>query len=85
MKPVARTVSLARLVACVFTAGLGLAASAQEYPSRPITLVIPTTTGTAADITARTFAPRLQAKFGKPVVVATELQPFHITPGTGAR
>ena len=69
MKPVVRTVFVARLAACVFAAGMSITTSAQEYPSRPITLVTPTTTGTAADITARTFAPRLQQKFGRPVVV----------------
>jgi tripartite-type tricarboxylate transporter receptor subunit TctC len=45
------------------------AASAQPYPVRQVTLIIPTTVGTAADITARNFAPRLAAKWGKPVVV----------------
>jgi tripartite-type tricarboxylate transporter receptor subunit TctC len=45
------------------------AASAQPYPSRQVTLIIPTTVGTAADITARNFAPKLQQKFGRPFVV----------------
>ncbi len=45
-------------------------ASAQgSYPSRQVTLVIPTTVGTAADITARNFAPKLQQKYGKPFVI----------------
>jgi tripartite-type tricarboxylate transporter receptor subunit TctC len=34
-----------------------------------VTLVIPTTVGTAADITARNFAPKLAQKFGRPFVV----------------
>jgi tripartite-type tricarboxylate transporter receptor subunit TctC len=44
-------------------------AGAQTYPSRQVTLVIPTTVGTAADITARNFAPKLAQKFGRPFVV----------------
>jgi tripartite-type tricarboxylate transporter receptor subunit TctC len=42
---------------------------AQDYPNRPITVVIPTTSGTAADIAARTLAPRLGQILGKPLVV----------------
>jgi tripartite-type tricarboxylate transporter receptor subunit TctC len=41
----------------------------QAYPQRQVTLIIPTTVGTAADITARHFAPKLQQKFGRPFVV----------------
>ena len=44
-------------------------AGAQDYPTRPITVVIPTTSGTAADIAARTLAPRLGQILGKPLVV----------------
>ena len=43
--------------------------NAQGYPQRQVTLVIPTTVGTAADITARNFAPKLVQKFGRPFVV----------------
>ena len=56
------------LVGC----GMALAASVavgQSYPQRQVTLVIPTTVGTAADITARNFAPKLSQKFGRPFVV----------------
>lgn len=41
----------------------------QEYPTRSVTIVSPTTTGTASDMTARTLAPRLQQKFGRPFIV----------------
>jgi tripartite-type tricarboxylate transporter receptor subunit TctC len=59
-------VSLRLFVVLAFIAG---AASAQPYPARQVTLIVPTTVGTAADITARHFAPRLQQKYGKPYVV----------------
>jgi len=44
-------------------------AQAEDYPSRPVTLIVPTSPGTAADITARVFAPRLQQKLERPFVV----------------
>ncbi len=54
----------AALIACIGGAAVG-----QEYPSRAVTIVSPTTTGTASDMTARTLAPRLQQKFGRPFIV----------------
>ncbi|HEV3007422.1 MAG TPA: tripartite tricarboxylate transporter substrate-binding protein [Burkholderiales bacterium] len=44
-------------------------ASAQTYPSRPITLVVPYTPGTGIDIIARTVGPRISERWGQPVVV----------------
>ncbi|HEX9466310.1 MAG TPA: tripartite tricarboxylate transporter substrate binding protein [Alphaproteobacteria bacterium] len=44
-------------------------ASAQTYPSRPITLVVPYTPGTGIDIIARTLAPRITERWGQPVIV----------------
>lgn len=44
-------------------------ASAQGYPSRPITLVVPFPAGGAADVVSRLLAPRLGARLGQAVVV----------------
>ena len=44
-------------------------ASAQDYPARPIRLVVPYTPGTGIDIIARTVGPRLAERWGQPVVV----------------
>jgi tripartite-type tricarboxylate transporter receptor subunit TctC len=44
-------------------------ATAQTYPSRPITLVVPYTPGTGIDIIARTVAPRLTERWKEPVIV----------------
>ncbi len=52
------------LITCIAGAAVG-----QEYPTRSVTIVSPTTTGTASDMTARTLAPRLQQRLGRPVIV----------------
>ena len=45
-------------------------ALAQDYPVKPITLILPLGAGGAMDILARgQFAPKLSERFGKPVVV----------------
>jgi len=59
------------LIASVFalaSAGVG-AADTQNYPSRPITMVVPLPAGSAFDVTARIVAERMQATLGQPVVV----------------
>jgi tripartite-type tricarboxylate transporter receptor subunit TctC len=56
--------------------GLGLAsllcasaALAQDYPTRPITLLVPQAPGASSDLLARTLGERLQAAWGQPVVI----------------
>jgi tripartite-type tricarboxylate transporter receptor subunit TctC len=44
-------------------------APGQDYPVRPIRLVVPYTPGTGIDIIARTVGPRLADRWGQPVVV----------------
>jgi tripartite-type tricarboxylate transporter receptor subunit TctC len=46
-----------------------LPARAQEYPNRPITLVVPYAAGGGLDVLARTLAPRLSERLGKTVVI----------------
>lgn len=55
----------------VFTALAGAfgAATAQAWPSRPITLVVPAGPGGAIDITARLIANKLSAAVGQPVTI----------------
>ena len=43
--------------------------SAQDYPSRPITIVVPLAAGTGLDVIARFYGERLAQSLGKPVVV----------------
>jgi tripartite-type tricarboxylate transporter receptor subunit TctC len=44
-------------------------AVAQEYPDRPVHLIVPFPPGGGADILARTVAPRLAQALGKPIVI----------------
>jgi tripartite-type tricarboxylate transporter receptor subunit TctC len=44
-------------------------AQAQDYPTRPITLLVPLGAGGAMDIIVRSMAPKLSAQLGKSVVV----------------
>ena len=39
---------------------------AQDYPNRPVTVVVPTGPGGGMEMVARLLAPRLEQKFGKP-------------------
>ena len=51
---------------------LGLSAvpaSAQTFPERPLRIIVAFTSGTAADIVARTIAAKLTDSFGKQVIV----------------
>jgi tripartite-type tricarboxylate transporter receptor subunit TctC len=57
-------------VAVLALAALPPAARAEDYPARPITLVLPLGAGGAMDIIARTqFEPQLRERLGKPVIV----------------
>ena len=50
--------------------GLATAASAQDYPKRPINMVIPYGAGGATDISARTIAEPLGTAVGKTLIMA---------------
>jgi tripartite-type tricarboxylate transporter receptor subunit TctC len=61
---------LSRLIASVFlAAGFAGIAQAQQYPSKPIKLVVGFPAGGATDTTARLIAQRMQAGLGQTIVV----------------
>jgi tripartite-type tricarboxylate transporter receptor subunit TctC len=48
---------------------LALPVAAQEYPAKPIRIVVPFGPGTATDIVARTVGAQLSSRTGQPVVI----------------
>ncbi len=58
-----------RTAAFSFGFALALSAHAQDYPVRPIRIVVPYPAGGSADLLPRIFAEKLGAKWGQPVLV----------------
>jgi tripartite-type tricarboxylate transporter receptor subunit TctC len=67
MTPVARLVAPA--VSALALAAAPAPAPAQDYPVRPITIVVGYTPGAASDTLARTVGDRLSAAWGQPVII----------------
>ena len=60
------------LLAAALTCGFGALSSgavAQGFPDRPVKIIVPTAPGGSIDTTARVVAERMQAQWGKPVVI----------------
>ncbi len=47
----------------------GAPVRAQDYPARPVTIVVPTGPGGGMEMVARLLAPKLEQRFGKPFVI----------------
>lgn len=58
-------IGLAMLAGLLVVSG----ALAQEFPSRPIAVVVPTGPGGGMEMVARLFAPRLEQRLGKPLAI----------------
>jgi tripartite-type tricarboxylate transporter receptor subunit TctC len=56
-------------VAIAFVAAGALAASAQDYPSRPVTIVVPFSAGGPTDTLARILADRMKVALGQQLVI----------------
>jgi tripartite-type tricarboxylate transporter receptor subunit TctC len=54
--------ALAALVAAIAQA------TAQDWPTRPVTMVYPFTAGSSADVLGRLFASRLSELLGQPII-----------------
>ncbi|MBX9843079.1 MAG: tripartite tricarboxylate transporter substrate binding protein [Xanthobacteraceae bacterium] len=59
----------AALLAAATLAAFASPAPAQGFPDRPVKVIVPTAPGGSIDTTARTIADKMQAKWGRPVVV----------------
>jgi tripartite-type tricarboxylate transporter receptor subunit TctC len=57
------------LVGVVLAAQAVLPTRAQDFPARPVTMVVPFAAGGAGDILSRMLAPRLEQAWGKPLIV----------------
>jgi tripartite-type tricarboxylate transporter receptor subunit TctC len=66
MKTFTRTAALLLAAGMALTAG---AATAQEYPSHPITLVVPLGVGGSTDVIGRLVAEGMRSHLGQPIVV----------------
>ncbi len=64
-----RIQALCMTLAVIATAGLANTAPAQEYPSKPVRIIVPTTPASLNDLTARVLAQRLTAVGKQPFVV----------------
>jgi tripartite-type tricarboxylate transporter receptor subunit TctC len=61
--------ALARLLAAVAALAMATAASAQNYPNRPITMIVPFAAGGTSDVIARTVAEQMSSALGQAVVI----------------
>lgn len=57
------------LTAALLAAAVAIPASAQDYPSRPVKIIVPFGAGGPADVTARQIGSILQENFGQPFVI----------------
>src|SRR3954469_2964899 len=57
------------LAAATMALGAAFHAAAQAYPTRPVKIIVPATTGGAIDVIARVLADKMTASLGQPVVV----------------
>ena len=57
--------------------GLSLCVHAEDYPSKPIKLIVPVATGAAFDTVTRLLAEKLRSKWGQPVIVENRAGASH--------
>lgn len=67
--PLCRRLFLRRTAAAFAGLTLAAAALAQQFPSKPVTLMVPYPAGGLSDVIARTVNPALGRHLGKPVIV----------------
>jgi tripartite-type tricarboxylate transporter receptor subunit TctC len=60
---------LAAAIAAFVGLGLGGFAAAEDYPARPVTMIVPFPAGGATDTVARFLGQKMQAVLGQPIVI----------------
>jgi tripartite-type tricarboxylate transporter receptor subunit TctC len=60
---------IAKLIGCALVALLAFPAFAQDYPNKPVKIIVPFAAGGPADIYARFLGQRLQEALGQPFVI----------------
>jgi tripartite-type tricarboxylate transporter receptor subunit TctC len=68
MKTMSRAVAFAAALGCANLA-CGIGARAQDYPSRPITMIVPFPAGGPTDTLGRILGEGMRASFGQPVII----------------
>ena len=58
-----------KILAGAMICALSIAAIAQDFPSKPIRLIVPFATGGVTDTSARVIADKLSRAFGQQVIV----------------
>ena len=58
-----------RFITFALAIGLGAAVAAQDWPVRPVRMVVPAPAGSSLDIIVRTLGEGLKARWGQPLVV----------------
>ena len=64
----AKIIQLA-LLSAIFFAGVNLGVNAQEFPTRPLRMIVPLAAGGATDVVARLIADKLSEQVKQPVIV----------------
>ena len=60
---------LSRVIAALALAGIAVSAAAQDYPAKPVRLIVAFAPGTTSDIIGRMFAEKLTQQMGHPFIV----------------
>src|SRR5262245_6251732 len=68
MKTISRAVALAAALGCANLA-CGIGARAQDYPTRPITMIVPFPAGGPTDTLGRIIGERMRVSLGQPIVI----------------